>query len=397
MNIAIFTNNYFPNPFGVTGSVESFRKQFERMGHTVYIFAPFYKNYQDENPNACPKENFSGKIFGRVFRYPALDISFKIKFPIAIPYSRKIDKILSGLEIDIIHSQHPNLLGTAAAKWAKKKNVPLIFTWHTLYEQYTHFVPIIPDKIAANYIIKKAVRYANQADYVIAPTASVVEILKKWGVANQNIDDIPTGVEPDEFEHPDRDKIRKKFGIAEDEILLLLVSRLTAEKNIEFLFDSLFELIRKNIKVKFLIAGDGDLTPKLKKITLERGISDWVIFQGIVPREEIKDYFAAGDIFVYASKSETQGMIITEAMYSGLPIVAVRATGAQDLIQDGINGILVKDDKKEFSDAVEKLIIDKEIREKFGKESARIAREKYTSEICAGKMLEVYKKLIIGH
>ena len=107
MNIAIFTNNYLPNPYGVTQSIESFRREFKKQGHAVFIFAPHYKNYKDENP--------------RVFRYPALDISYKIKFPLAIPYSKKMDKILENLKIDIIHSQHPNLLGIAAMKWAKKK------------------------------------------------------------------------------------------------------------------------------------------------------------------------------------------------------------------------------------------------------------------------------------
>jgi 1,2-diacylglycerol 3-alpha-glucosyltransferase len=395
MNIAIFTNNYLPNPFGVTGSIESFRKQFEKMGHTVYVFAPYYKNYEDKNPNACPTENFSGKNFGRVFRYLALDISYKIKFPLAIPYSSKMDKILEDLKIDIIHSQHPNLLGTAAAKWAKRKKIPLIFTWHTLYDQYTHFVPLIPDKIAARFIIRKAVKYANDCDQVIVPTNSIIGIIKNWGVTNRNIAAIPTGVEPDEFENPDRKKIRNNFGIKDDEILLLLVSRITAEKNIEFLFNALSGLIKNDALVKFLVAGDGDLLPKLKDLAKKKEIAEKVIFQGIVPREEIKNYFAAGDIFVYASKSETQGMIISEAMYSGLPVVAVRATGAQDLVEDNTNGFLVPEDDKKFSDAAEKLIKDDDLREKFGRESARIARERFTAKVCAEKMLKIYNELVV--
>lgn len=380
MNIAIFTNNYLPNPYGVSGSIESFRKQFEKLGHTVFIFAPDYKNYKDENPN--------------VFRYLSLDIQYKIKFPIVVPYSSKMDKIIENLSIDIIHSQHPNLLGTAAKKWAKKKNVPLVFTWHTLYDQYAHFVPLIPKKLSSEYIINKAVNYADSCNFVITPTNSVKEIIRKWGVKNQNIEAIPTGIEEAYYQNPDRKKICEKFHVEKNEILLLLVSRLTQEKNIEFLFDSIFKVIQNKNNVKFMIVGEGNLMPKLKKMVADNNLKNKVVFAGIVSKKELKNYYAAGDIFVYSSKSETQGMIISEAMYSGLPVVAVDAPGVCDLVQDEKNGFLVPEDEKEFAMAVEKLITDENQRNKFSVESKRIAQENFTDKICAQKMLNIYQKLI---
>jgi len=383
MNIAIFTNNYLPNPYGVSGSIESFRKQFEKHGHTVYIFAPNYKDYQDEN--------------FRVFRYPALDIQYKIKFPLAIPYSRKMDKIIDNLKFDIIHSQHPDLLGTAAKKWAKKKNVPLVFTWHTLYDQYTHFVPLIPEKLANRIVINQAVKYANKSDLVITPTDSVRKIIKNWGVTNKNIISISTGVEEEFYQNPDRNKIRNKFNIKENETLLLLVSRLTQEKNIEFLFNLVIKVLKNSKNAKFLIAGDGYLLPKLEKIARENKLEDKIFFAGIVEKEEIKNYYSAGDIFIYASKSETQGMIVSEAMYCGLPIIAVNATGICDLVQNNVNGFLVPENENAFSIAVEKLIKDSELRKKFSEESRRIARENFTDKICAEKMLAVYNKLVASN
>ena len=380
MRIGIFTNNYLPNPYGVSGSIESFRKQFEKQGHTVYIFAPNYKNYQDINPN--------------VFRYPSLDIEFKIKFPLAIPYSRKMDKIIENLDLDIIHSQHPNLLGTAAKKWAKKKNIPLVFTWHTLYDQYAHFVPLIPNKIVSKYIINKAVRYANESNLVVTPTDSVKDIIKSWGVKNQNIESIPTGIEEDFYQNPDRNKIRNKFEIKDEEILLLLVSRLTEEKNIEFIFNSVIKVLKNNSNVKFLICGDGYLLPKLKNIARENNLENKIIFEGIVPKEELKNYYSAGDIFVYASKSETQGMIVSEAMYCGLPIVAVNATGICDLVQDNVNGFLTAENENEFATVIQKLVYNKELRKKFSEASKQIARENFTDKICVEKMLKVYESLI---
>ena len=380
MRIAIFTNNYLPNPYGVSGSIESFRKQFEKQGHSVFIFAPNYKNYKDENEN--------------VFRFPSLDIEFKIKFPLAIPYSRRMDKIIEKLDLDIIHSQHPNLLGSAAKKWAKKKNIPLVFTWHTLYDQYTHFVPLVPNKLASKYIISKAVKYANESDFVITPTNSVKKIIKNLGVINKNIEAISTGVEEEFYRNPDRNKIRNEFNIKDDEILLLLVSRLTQEKNIEFLFNSIIKVLNNNKNTKFLISGDGDLVPKLKNLTNKNNLTDRIIFEGIVPKEELKNYYSAGDIFVYASKSETQGMIISEAMYCGLPIVALNATGICDLVQNNVNGFLVKEDVTEFAMAVEKLIDNKDLRNDFGAASEKISRENFIDQICASKMISVYRKAI---
>lgn len=400
MNIGIFTNNYLPNPYGVSGSIESFRKQFKKAGHRVFIFAPRWKGYHDENSD--------------IFRYPSLDIKIKFRFPLAIPYSRELDRVISQLDLDIIHSQHPNLLGTAAMKWARKKNIPLVFTWHTLYDQYSNFVPFIPKKIAAGYIIKKAVRYANQCDQIIVPTESVVKMLKNWGVKNKNIIAVPTGVEEEFYQNADRNLMRKKYNIKDGEVLLLLVSRLTAEKNVEFLFHALTPILsQRERKIKFLVVGGGYLLEKLKKFTVENNISDKVIFTGEVKREETKNYYAAADIFVYASKSETQGMIITEAMYSGLPIVAVDATGICNLVENKVNGFLISENspgeipqsgtpprrgisrgKEEFAEAVNKLIEDKNLREKFGRESGRIAKEKYTDKVCAEKMLGIYRKAI---
>lgn len=389
MRIAIFTNNYLPNPYGVSGSIESFRREFERMGHTVYIFAPHWPGYVDNNPNACPLENFN---FGRVFRYPSLDIKIKFRFPLPIPYSQKMDKIIKNLDLDIVHCQHPNLLGSAGRKWAKKKNIPLVFTWHTLYDKYTNYIPFIPKKMAAWWVIRGAVRFANKADQVIVPTKSVEKIIKNWGVTNKNIEAVSTGVEEKDFEGVDGEFVRKKYQIKENEIVLLSVSRLTEEKNVRFLFEVVADILKKNKKAKFLHIGGGYLQDGLVKFAKEKGLENRIIFAGEVKREEVKNYYAAADIFVYASKSETQGMIISEAMYAGLPVVAVRATGICDLVKDKKTGYLVSEDKKEFSEAVSGLIDDMEKRVVFSENAKKVAKENYTSKVCAEKMIGVYER-----
>ena len=379
MKIGIFTNNYLPNPYGVSGSVESFRKEFESLGHEVFIFAPKWKGYPDKNPN--------------VFRYPSVDIEVKIKFPLAIPYSRKISKVLEKLDLDIIHSQHPNLLGSAAMRLAKKKHIPLVFTWHTLYDQYAHFAPFVPRRIAAWWTIRNARNYANRCDAVITPTPSVIEIIKNWGVTNKNIYAIPTGVEEKEISSFGRVKVREKYEIKNDEILLTLVTRFTEEKNTQFIFNTLKDILQANPKVKFMAVGDGYLLPELKAYAKKNSLESKVVFSGFIPWKELGNYFAAGDIFVYGSKSETQGTVLTEAMYAGLPIVAVSATSVKDIVEDGKTGFIVSENIKEFQGAVEKLINDEDLRKKFSEEAKRVAREKYTAKVCAKKMLKVYKDL----
>lgn len=378
MKIAIFTNNYLPNPFGVSSSIESFRKEFERDGHEVYIFAPKTKGYQDENPN--------------VFRYPSIDFRYKISFPLAIPYSKKINKILEKLEIDIIHSQHPNLLGSVAKKWAEKKQVPLIFTWHTLYDKYTHFVPIfVPKKFIGRGIISNAVSYANKADVVIAPTPSVARIIKDWGVCEEKILSLATGVERI-FENADKEKIRKKYKIKKETIVLGVVSRFTQEKNIKFLFKVMITVLKKRSAVVFLVKGSGDLLEEMKNYVDNEKLTERVIFTDQEDRKE--DVFAAIDIFVYASKSETQGMVIAEAMYSGAAIVAVEATGISDFVINGTNGFLVQQNEEEFSVAVRKIIDNQEVRKNFSNDAKKRIRDNYTAQFCAKKLLEIYAKAI---
>lgn len=381
MNIAIFTNNYLPNPYGVSGSIESFRKEFERRGHTVYIFAPKAKGYIDENPN--------------VYRYPSVDINYKISFPLAIPFSRKINKVFKKLDIDIIHSQHPNLLGWEAVKWARKKKVPLVFTWHTLYDQYAHFAPpLIPKRLAKWWTIRNAVKYANKSDQIIVPTPSVKKIIKTWGVINGNIVAIPTGVEEKMYQQLNREIYRKKFFVAEDETVLVTVSRLTTEKNVCFLFEAVCRILKKTEKIKFFVNGSGHEQDNLKKIISKYGVSKKVFFEPAVSKQDIKDFYASGDVFVYASKSETQGMVISEALYSGLPVVAVAATGVKDMVTNQVDGILAKDNIESLESSIMRLVNDGTLRRRYSDNARRIAREKFTSIACAKRMLEVYAKLV---
>ncbi|MEI7891049.1 MAG: glycosyltransferase [bacterium] len=387
MNIAIFTNNYLPNPYGVAASIESFRKEFEKRGHTVYIFAPRDNGYFSGDEGISP---------GRIFFYPAINFKFKgINFPLVFPYSYRISRILEKMEIDVVHSQHPNLLGWVAAHWAKKKNVPLVFTWHTLYDQYAHFAPaFVPRKFALWWTLKNAVSFANKASQVVVPTFSAKKIIEKWGVKNKNIVTIPTGILKQDFSKIDRQLARGEHAINEDRIVLGLICRITKEKNVLFLAKIVALLLQKNENLVFVLAGDGDEIATVKRIFAQENIGDRFKYLGVVGGKEKNDFFAMSDIFVYASKSETQGMVLIEAMQAGLPIVAINATGTCDVVEDGNTGFLVDENEEVFMAAVLKLIENKNLRQEFGEKSKMVFAKKYTSSACAYKMLEMYQKNI---
>jgi glycosyltransferase involved in cell wall biosynthesis len=229
---------------------------------------------------------------------------------------------------------------------------------------------------------------------VIVPTRSVEPIIRSWGVNNPKIAAIATGVEEYLFENADGGKIKNKFGIKDDEIVLFLNCRLTGEKNTEFLFRSVIPVLQKNKKIKFLIIGGGYLKEVLQKMTAATGVGEQTIFVGEVKKGEVKNFYAAADIFVYASKSETQGMIITEALYMGLPVVAVDATGICDLVRNEIDGLLVSENEEEFAGAIMRLINDGSLRKKMGGSGAEHARDNFTDKVCTQKLLAVYEEAI---
>lgn len=377
MNIAIFTNNYLPNPYGVSTSVEGFRQSLIARGHTVYIFAP---RWFDDITNVDKKN---------IFRYPAIKVPTKVDFSLVVPYSAHIDEQIEQMDFDIIHAQHPNLLGATAQKWARKKKVPLVFTWHSLYDRYAHYMPFVPEKISAHLAMNNATEFANTCDHVIVPTQSIVPIIVQAGVNHDRISVVPSGVDEKLFANSQGKKIRKKYHITDDQIVLTTVSRLTEEKNVIFLAKHIAHVLYKNPHVVFLCAGEGDLQGKMQDIFVQKNVMHQVFFAGKVARDVVKDYLAAGDIFVYASTSETQGTIVTENMYIGRPIVGVNQNGVGSLIDHHVNGCATQENNT-FAQHVQDLIDDKDVRERYGESAYITAHKKYTTDACTQKLLDVY-------
>ena len=377
----MFINYYTPSKGGMETSVINLSKGLEKAGHQVFIFAPEYPNYKDENKN--------------IFRYKSFRFNYGGYFyVIPLPFFSKAEEVVRKLNLDIIHSHQPYSLGSEALKFSKKLNIPLVFTYHIKYEDYSHYVPLVPQSISKKYIRKVTTKYSNRCARIIAPSTAIKKMLSDRGIKS-SISIIPSGINIDNFKKDteQKDEIRKKYNIKSDEILLITACRLTKEKNLEFLVKSFAKIKQRYNNIKFMIVGDGAVRKDLEKKAEELGIKNNIIFTGLVDRTEIVGLYQASDIFIFASKTETQGLVAVEAMAAGNPVVAVKASGIEDMVRNNEDGFLTSESEEEFSESVSKMINDKDLREKMSAQ-ARTNSERFSISPWIGKITELYDKLL---
>lgn len=362
MKIAMLTNNYKPFVGGVPISIERLAKGLEMLGHEVYIFAPTYENQKDEH-NVIRYKSFSKKLAGFI----------------VVPncFDKIIEKKLKELQIDIIHTHHPMAIGNIALHLGEKLNIPVVFTYHTRYEEYLHYLTcnnmtkIIGSKDTSlsktyirNNLLPRYIRsYANKCDLIFAPSNQIEKDLLKKGIVTP-IKILPTGVPPEMFD-VDRvysKKIREHY-IGDKKYMFCTVSRLSREKNIDFIINGLYKLKNEIGDIfNFIIIGDGPEKKKLEKLCKNLDLEENIFFVGEKPNSVIKEYQGASDLFLFASTSETQGIVLVEAMAAGLGVIAVKSPGVNDIVKDKFNGISTERNINEWVEAIEKVIFDKELR-----------------------------------
>ena len=366
MGIAMMTNNYKPFVAGVAVSVERLTESLREMGHQVVVFAPDY--------NGQPQEE-------GVVRYGALLKGVAGGFSVPNPVDPKIEKKFKEGNFDVIHVHHPMMIGDTARYLSWKYHIPLVFTYHTRYEQYLHYVGLSALKGVMPYYIRSC---AGRCDVVIAPTPLMRDYLEDLRLKSV-VKVLPTGLREDSF-HPDEKKAQslRRELLGDKKYLFCTVARLAKEKNLEFLLRSM-KLYKDRCGADFKLAliGDGPFRKELTRKTELFGLTDEVTFVGKVSNQEIKNYCRASDLFVFASLSETQGIVLLESMAAGTPVLAVRATGTQDVVVGGKNGYMTEASEEEFAcqlmDILEKKELDllrqgaRETARGYGCE--RIARE----------------------
>ena len=378
MHIAQFTNTYHPVISGVVRSVSEFRWALSEHGHNVFIFAQQEHSYKDREPF--------------IFRYPALDLGLPGDFPATFPFSPFIDTLFPSLKVDVIHSHHPFLLGQAAVDKAKDFGLPLVFTFHTRYREYSHYFPISQETVQE--FVKGAIdnwlrNYIRQCQHIVVPSESIRRILAdEYGVISQTTV-IPTGLNLENYRRANGAGIRKKLGW-QDDTVLISVGRLAKEKNWETMLSAAKIVLEQRTGIKLVIIGDGPYREKLEKITEKAGIARNVEFVGKVPFEQVPDYLKAADLFCFASVTETQGLVTMEALAAGLPVVAVNATGTRDVLEDNVQGFLTENSPEALANGVLRILDDKSLYRRFQKE-ARVKVQEFDINQLAEKLVAVYE------
>jgi glycosyltransferase involved in cell wall biosynthesis len=380
MHIAYFTNFYLPVVNGVARSVQSFREALTAMGHNVFVFAQ-EDDYEDTEPF--------------IFRYPSLRLPLSVDIPTAVPVSAFVDQLIPKLKLDVIHTHHPVLLGQTAAAKARDYNLPLVFTFHTQYHEYTHYIPL-PQEQVQEFIKSRVIswlrEYMRKCQHIIIPSESMRSIvINDYGLVDK-FTVIPTGIDTAPYKKADGAAIRARWNWNDDTVIIS-VGRLAEEKNWVTLLEAFALALKSQPDIRLALLGDGPQANALRRLAGELEVAERVTFVGKVPFEEVPDYLKAADLFAFASLTETQGLVTLEAMAAGLPVVAVDAAGTRDILEDGRQGLLTQNDANALANGIIKVVQSQSLMSKFKSAALRTSRA-YDSKYLARKMLKVYEQAI---
>lgn len=393
MNIVYVSDQYWPSVSGVPVSMDSFKDNFTEKGHKISLLVPDY-------PGAAlwDKENNAQNIFR--FRSRSLFFNKENRL-VCRSEKKKIFERLDLIRPDIIHIHTEFSLAKVVIKYAKKNNIPLVLTAHTNWEELINeYLKFIPHNLARFYCRSILRRIFNKVDVVIVPTSLMESRLNQYYIQSP-IQVIPTGVDVTKFSRDaEETKINHNYvfeSLSErikDHKTLLYVGRLGKEKNIKFLIDAFFQLVKTNNDIKLLIVGDGPAKSELEDHSRKLGLEGRVIFTGFVQRNMLAEFYSMAHIFIFASKVESQGLVILESMTCGTPVVAIGEMGTIALMGSGGGGYMVDDDLDLFIEKVELLLNDSQVHKIKSAEALQEAK-KWGSEIMSSKVLTLYEELLI--
>jgi glycosyltransferase involved in cell wall biosynthesis len=331
MRAGFFTEVYHPIVNGIVASVDGLACGLRALGHEVYCFAPHMPGYEERDEP--------------VFRMPSLPLPVPAPYRLTLPLVSRRNRRAIINRLDVLHAHSPFVTGWMAVRYARRLRVPLVYTYHTQLEEYAHYVPFEPNatRRAASTLTRG---FSNLADAVIVPTESMREHLVDLGVTVR-VEVIPSGIDLRHFSAGTRSgALRSQLGVRAGERMLLFVSRLAREKNVELLLDA---ARASSVPVRLVIAGDGPERTMLEQRAAEHGIADRIRFLGSVERERLPDLYASADAFVFPSVTETQGLVLVEALAAGALVIAADAPPVREVL--GGAGRLVAPEARAFASA----------------------------------------------
>jgi glycosyltransferase involved in cell wall biosynthesis len=378
MRIALFSDSVLPVLNGVSVSVDALVSELRNSGHSVTVFAPRHPAYEERDPNT--------------YRFRSIEMPFAKGFPMAYPpYIRMLRKFRNH-EFDIVHTHTIGIVAFVGLRWAQSHGLPVVSTYHTLYDRYAHYVPYLPRRYARYKIAKHTSFYYNNVDHVITPSEVALRWLRRHSVTTPATI-IPTAARPP-LAH-DRAEARRKLGMPPDHKVLLFVGRLAIEKNMETLFQAAAHAMREDASIRLWVVGDGPFRPDCQRIVRNLGIGDRVRFEGFVPRENVDPYYAASDLFVFASVTETQGLVIQEAMTYSLPPVLVEGGGASAGVTNDFNGVVVRNDPVLFGQTILDVLSDDATYARLSANALKSTRD-LGPALTAERVLDVYNLVVSG-
>lgn len=382
MNIGLFTDTYFPQINGVGTSAHTLAQELKSLGHNVYIFTP-----SDPRRTDIANEN--------IIEMKSMPCFIVRNFRIGLLYSPQEILRIKNLNLDVIHTQTEFSQGIFGKIMAKTLGIPMVHTYHTMYEDYVHY-------IARGHIVTPAMShtfsrvFCNSANAVIAPTQKVYDSLISYGV-KKKISIIPTGIQIDRFFSENYDKneitaLKKSYGLDNDSPIVLILGRIAEEKSIDFIIKALPKVFDNIPKARLLIVGDGPYRKTIEEVIDNYGINDKTIFTGAKPWSEIGKYYQMGDVLVSASVSETQGLTFIEAMSSGILVLARNDKCISGLIENGKSGYLF-DTQTELEDKLTFILKNRNDFIKIKKKALFLA-ENYSSHVFGRKVESLYKNML---
>lgn len=382
MNVLMFTNTFTPHVGGVVRSISLLRDGLRARGHKVMIVAPRFDGFEEDEPG--------------VLRLPSLRRFRGSTFSVPLPLGRRIAEEVDSFAPDIIHSHHPFLLGDTALRMAAARNVPVVYTYHTRYQEYGHYVALGEERMR-RIAQSLSVGFCNLCDAVIAPSASIEADLISSGV-HKPIRVIPTGVAPSSFEPHDPKLARQRFGLPQGVFVAGHLGRLVTEKNLPFLAEAMARFLGRNSGAHVLIAGPGPQASAMADIFVAHGLSDRVVFAGSLEGQAQADFYAAIDVFAFSSLSETQGLVVLEAMAAARPVVALDGPGIREVVEDGENGRLLPDSASvdQFAEALEGIVLLSQPDRARLSAGALRAAQAFTVDRMVTQILDLYENTIMA-
>jgi glycosyltransferase involved in cell wall biosynthesis len=377
--IVMFTNTFEPLVGGLERSVATARLDLERAGHLCRVVAPTFKGAEQSADG--------------ILRLPALTGIGEKDFSIPLPTINRMQNWMEAIDPQIVHSHQPFLLGDTAWRVARLRKVPLVFTHHTLYERYAHSLPMDPER-ARRLVIELTTHYANRCQVVIAPTPSVRHILLEREVTSP-IEVAPSGIDVSFYASGSRERGRRHFGLPPHGEVIGHLGRISQEKNISYLTEAILRVLHARPRAKVLLIGDGDRLEWTRTRFAEAGLADRLIAPGLLTGSGLADAYASMDLFVFASRTDTQGLVLAEAMAAGTVVVALDAPGARDCVEHERTGWLLSAgaSEEEFAAAVENVLTRGEDRRAMA-ERARAAAGYFDRAACVQRLLEVYDRAL---